>query len=114
MLATTILDLATLTYEPRHVPARKACVHQTDDVQVNVYILEPGGCIPAHQQSTSWDISFVIESEIEARFTEHGRERTLHCGSQATQPAKFPLIQSPSRSFDFVRAGQQATAVMTV
>ena len=56
----------------------------------------------------------MIESEIEARFTEHGRERTVHCGSQATQPAKFPLIQSLSRSFDFVRAGQQATAVMTV
>jgi quercetin dioxygenase-like cupin family protein len=41
-------------------------------VQVNVYILEPGGRIPAHKHSASWDICFVIEGEIEARFSEGG------------------------------------------
>jgi len=119
MFVTTILDLSTLLYDAKHVLAHKALVHQTDEVQVNVYILEPGGRIPAHRHSTSWDISFVIEGEIEARFTEDGTVRTARCGKQAInlvppgtvheianasaiQPAKFLLIQSPSRSFDFV------------
>ncbi len=70
--ATTILDLSTLLYDAKHVLAHKALVHQTDEVQVNVYILEPGGRIPAHRHSSSWDISVVIEGEIEARFTEGG------------------------------------------
>jgi quercetin dioxygenase-like cupin family protein len=119
--ATTILDLSTLLYDAKHVLARKALVHQTDEVQVNVYVLEPGGRIPAHRHSSSWDIAFVIEGEIEARFTEGGTVRTVRCGKQAinlvppgtvheianastTQPAKFLLIQSPSRSFDFVKS----------
>ena len=44
---TTILDLSTLLYDAKHVFARKALVHQTDEVLVNVYILEPGGRVPA-------------------------------------------------------------------
>jgi len=118
MSATTIPDLASLSYEAKHVLAHKALVHQTDDVQVNVYVLEPGGRIPAHRHSTSWDISYVIEGEIEARF---GDGRTVRCGPQAinlvppetvheianpsaTLPAKFLLIQSPSRGFDFIKS----------
>jgi quercetin dioxygenase-like cupin family protein len=114
----TILDLSTLLYDTKHILARKALVHQTDEVQVNVYVLEPGGRIPAHRHSASWDISFVIEGEIEATFVEGG---TVRCGKQAinvvppgtvheianpstTQPAKFLLIQSPSRSFDFAKS----------
>jgi quercetin dioxygenase-like cupin family protein len=126
MAATTILDLSTLLYDAKHILAHKALVHQTDEMQVNVYVLEPGGCIPAHRHSTSWDISFVIEGEIEARFVEDGRVRTVQCGSQAvnlvppgtvheianvstTQPAKFLLIQSPSRSFDFIKLDPQGS-----
>jgi quercetin dioxygenase-like cupin family protein len=118
MSATTIPDLSALLYEAKHVLARKALVHQTDEVQINVYVLEPGGRIPAHRHSASWDISFVIEGEIEARFADG---RTVRCGAQAinlvppgtvheianasaTRPAKFLLIQSPSRSFDFVKS----------
>ena len=118
MSATTIPDLSALRYEDKHVLAHKALVHQTDEVQINVYVLEPGGRIPAHRHSASWDISFVIEGEIEARFADG---RTVRCGAQAinlvppgtvheianasaTRPAKFLLIQSPSRSFDFVKS----------
>jgi quercetin dioxygenase-like cupin family protein len=125
--ATTILDLSTLPYEAKDVLAHRALVHQTDEVQVNVYILEPGGRIPAHRHSASWDISFVIEGEIEARFIEGGTVRTVRCGNQAinlvppatvheianasaTQPAKFLLIQSPSRNFDFVKSEPQVSA----
>ncbi len=45
-VVTTILDLSTLLYDAKHVLARKALVHQTDEVLVNVYILEPGGASP--------------------------------------------------------------------
>jgi quercetin dioxygenase-like cupin family protein len=125
--ATTILDLAALAYEAKHILAHKALVHQTDEVQVNVYVLEPGGRIPPHRHSTSWDISLVIEGEIEARFTEGGKPRTVRCGAQAmnlvppgvvheivnpsaVRPAKFLLIQSPSHSFDFVKVEPLAPA----
>ena len=119
--ATTIPDLSALAYEDKHVRAHKALVHQTDEVQVNVYVLEPGGRIPPHRHSTSWDISLVIEGEIEARFGEGDTVRTVRCAAQAInlvppgivheivnpsagEPATFLLVQSPSRSFDFVRA----------
>jgi len=118
---TTILDLSTLHYDANHVSAHKALVHQTDEVRINVYVLEPGGRIPAHRHSASWDISFVIEGEIEARFTAGTTLRTVRCGKHAINlvppgtvheianvstslPAKFLLIQSPSRSFDFVKS----------
>lgn len=119
--ARTIPDLSALAYEDKHVRARKALVHQSDDVQVNIYVLEPGGRIPAHRHSTSWDISLVLEGEIEARFGTGETVRTVRCAVQAinlvppgivheivnpsaSKPAKFLLVQSPSRSFDFVRA----------
>ena len=121
MPATTIRDLSSLVYEGKHMSAHKALVHQTDEVQINVYVLEPGGRIPAHRHSGSWDISFVIEGEIDAKFMEGGAVRTVRCGNQAinlvppgtvheianastTQPAKFLLIQTPSRSFDFIKS----------
>src|SRR5271166_3057344 len=117
----TVADISALSYEDKHILAHKALVHQTDEVQVNVYVLEPGGRIPAHRHSSSWDISFIIEGEIEARFNEGGTVRTVRCGSQAinlvppgieheianastTVPVKVLLIQSPSRSFDFIKS----------
>jgi quercetin dioxygenase-like cupin family protein len=116
----TFADLSSLSYDPKHVRAFKALVHQTDEVQVNVYVLEPGGRIPMHRHSASWDISFVIEGEIEARIHEGDDVRTVRCGPQsmtvippgtlhevanagATGQAKFLLIQSPSRNFDFIK-----------
>ncbi|MGA7324114.1 MAG: hypothetical protein WBX25_06455 [Rhodomicrobium sp.] len=33
----SISDFSELNYEDKHILARKALVHQTDDVQVNVY-----------------------------------------------------------------------------
>lgn len=117
----TIADLSQLSYDAKHIGARRALVHQTDDIQVSVYVLEPGGCIPLHRHTSSWDVSFVIEGEIEARFGEGEGVRTVRCAPQAmnlvppgtlheianpsaTQPAKFLLIQSPSRGFDFIKA----------
>ena len=117
----TIADLSQLTYDAKHIGARKALVHQTDDVQISVYVLEPGGRIPLHRHTSSWDVSFVIEGEIEALFGEGEGARSVRCSPQAmnlvppgtlheianpsaTVPAKFLLIQSPSRGFDFIKA----------
>ena len=125
--ATTIFDVATLAFEARHALAHAAVVHRTDDVQVSVYVLEPGGRVPAHRHSAAWDISFVFEGEIEARFIEGDRVRIVRCGAHAinlvppgavheianasaTRPAKFLLIQSPSRDFDFIKCEPPALA----
>ena len=116
---TTLADLSSLSYDEKHSGALKALLHRTDEVQVSVYLLEPGGRIPMHRHSASWDISFVIEGEIEARFLEDGEVRIVHCGPQgvnlvppglaheianasAAEPAKFLLIQSPSHRLDFI------------
>jgi quercetin dioxygenase-like cupin family protein len=117
---TSIPDLSALRYDEKHVRARKALVHRTDDVQVNVYVLEPGGRVPAHRHTNSWDISVVIDGEIEVRFAEEGIARVLRCkpnamtlvppgtGHEISNPsvantATFLLVQSPSSSFDFVK-----------
>jgi quercetin dioxygenase-like cupin family protein len=117
----SIPDFSALSYEEKHILARKALIHQTDEVQVSVYVLEPGGRVPAHRHSQSWDISVVIEGEIEVRFSNDADGSTLRCKRRAinlvppgtvheisnpssTEPATFLLIQSPSKSFDFVRA----------
>ncbi len=122
MSVTTIPNLSVLSYDARHMFAHKALIHQSDEVQVNVYVVEPGGRIPPHKHTGSWDISFVIAGEIEARYTENGQMHTVRCGSQAVHlvppgvvhevvnpstrhPARFLLIQSPSRNFDFIQAG---------
>ena len=119
---TMLADLSSLSYEKNISGARKALLHRTDEVQVSVYLLEPGGRVPMHRHTASWDISFVIEGEIEARFVEDGEVRTVRCGPQAVnlvppglpheianasaaKPAKFLLIQSPSHAFDFIREG---------
>ena len=119
-VATTLADLSSLSYERKDLGALKALLHRTDEVQVSVYLLEPGGRVPMHRHSASWDISFVVEGEIEARFLQEGQVRTVRCGPQAVnlvppglsheianasaaKPAKFLLIQSPSRSFDFIK-----------
>ncbi len=124
-VATTLADLSSLAFERKDFGALKALLHRTDETQVSVYLLEPGGRVPMHRHSACWDVSFVIEGEIEARFLEGGAVRTVRCGPQAVNlvppgvsheianasaamPAKFLLIQSPSRSFDFVKDEAQA------
>lgn len=118
-VATTFPDLSSLSYDRKDFGALKALLHRSDEVQVSVYLLEPGGGIPMHRHTACWDISFVIEGEIEARFREDGVVRTVRCGPQAVNlvppgrpheianasaaaPAKFLLIQSPSENFDFI------------
>lgn len=49
---TSILDISTLS-DAQHILAHETLVHQTDEVQINVYILGPGGRIPAHRQPVS-------------------------------------------------------------
>jgi quercetin dioxygenase-like cupin family protein len=118
----TIPDLASLAYQDRHVRAHHALVHKTEDVQVGVYLLEPGGAIPRHRHSTSWDIALVIEGEIEARMGAGGAARSVRLAAHgmnlvppgveheivnpsASEPARFLLVQSPARGFDFIRPG---------
>ncbi len=120
MEVRTISDISTLPFDSKHIDALKALVHQTDDVQINVYVLKPGGRIPAHRHTSSWDISVVLDGEIEAVFFESGGLRSVRCGKNAINvlppgqpheisnpseenPATFVLIQSPSHSFDFVK-----------
>lgn len=124
---TSIPDLSALAYSEKHERARKALVHQTDDVQVTVYVLRPGGRVPPHRHSQSWDISVVIEGEIEVRFSEDGAERMLRCQRSAItlvppgtvheisnpsleRNATFLLVQSPSKNFDFVRTALSAAS----
>ena len=119
--ARTITDLAALSYEDKHIRAHMALVHQTAEVQLNVYVLDPGGMVPPHRHSASWDIALVIEGEIEISVTQGEQTRIVVCGRDAinlvppgivhclrnrseTEVARFLLIQSPARSFDFVRA----------
>ena len=44
--ARTIAALASLPYTDRHVGAHYAPVHRTDELQIGIYILDPGGRIP--------------------------------------------------------------------
>ena len=117
----TISDLSQLSFGDKHIKARKALVHQTDEVQVNCYVLQPGGRIPAHEHSKSWDISYVVSGTLEARFIEDGQMRRVICTAgainlvppgtahevsnpSASEATTFLLIQSPSKDFDFLPA----------
>ena len=119
----SIADLASLPYTDRHVGAHYAPVHRTGDVQIGIYILDPGGLIPPHRHSRSWDIALVMEGEIEARTGEGVEQQVVRCiahamhlvppgivhtlrNPSATSPARFMLVQSPSRDFDFLRESQ--------
>jgi quercetin dioxygenase-like cupin family protein len=123
----TIRDLTSLAYEDRHVKAHHALVHRSEEVQVGIYLLEPGGRIPAHRHSTSWDIALVIEGEIEARIGAGDQARVVRCPAHgmnlvppgvvheivnpsASEPARFLLVQSPSRGFDFIRSDPPLSA----
>jgi quercetin dioxygenase-like cupin family protein len=115
----TIADLMLLPFENKHIKAHKALIHQMDPVQVQVYVLQPQGCIPAHRHSQSWDISIVLDGEIESRHLEDGKTALSVCRRGAvtivppgilhevrnpsqTDGATFLLIQSPSKDFDFL------------
>lgn len=114
-----IRDFDSLPFEAKHVLAQKALVHQVPEMQMNVYQLEPGGKIPAHRHTSSWDISIVTEGEIEARYFEAGESTVEVCpigcitivppgtvheisNPSHTSRATFILIQSPSDGFDFI------------
>ena len=118
--ARTIAALASLPYTDRHVGAHYAPVHRTDELQIGIYILDPGGRIPPHRHSKSWDIALVLEGEIEARIGDGAETRVVRCAVHAMNlvppgvvhairnpsadaPARFLLVQSPSRDFDFLR-----------
>lgn len=118
--AKTIADLASLTYTDRHEHAHYAPVHRTDELQIGVYLLDPGGCIPPHRHSKSWDIALVLEGEIEVCIGDAAPRRVVPCTGHAVNlvppgivhtirnpsadaPARFLLVQSPSRDFDFLR-----------
>jgi quercetin dioxygenase-like cupin family protein len=115
----TIADPSQLSFSNKHINARKALIHQTDEVQVNLYVLQPGGRIPAHEHSKSWDISFVVSGRLEASFLEDGQIRRVVCAEGAvnlvppgtahevsnpspSETTTFLLIQSPSKDFDFL------------
>ena len=118
---TTIPDLAALAYMDRHAGAHYAPVHRTDEVQIGIYMLDPGGSIPSHRHSKSWDIALVLEGEIEVRIDRGADTCMVRCAVHAINlvppgvvhtirnpstdtPARFLLAQSPSRDFDFLRA----------
>jgi quercetin dioxygenase-like cupin family protein len=90
-------------------------------MQAGVYVLAPGGRIPAHSHSASWDFALVLDGEIEARVGDASGTRVVRCGPHAVNlvppgtvheirnpsddvEARFLLVQSPSKGFDFVRA----------
>lgn len=114
-----IADLMQLPFEDKHIKARKALIHQTDPLQVQIYDLQPQGCIPPHRHSRSWDIAIVLDGVIEACHLENGQTRTSLCrrggatvvppgvvhevrNPSPSDPARFLLIQSPAKDFDFL------------
>ena len=114
-----IADLMQLPFEDKHIKARKALIHQIDPVQIQIYVLQPQGCIPSHRHSQSWDIAVVLDGLVEATYLEDGQSRISVCRSGSvtvvppgtlhevrnpsrTDPARFLLIQSPSKDFDFL------------
>jgi quercetin dioxygenase-like cupin family protein len=117
--ARTIADLTALTYVDRHIHAHYAAVYRTDELQAGIYVLEPGGRIPSHRHSKSWDFAVVLDGEIEARIGEGTSARVVRCAAHAINlvppgmvheisnmsdtPARFLLVQSPARGFDFLR-----------
>lgn len=118
--ALTIEDPARLAHVDRHEGAHYAAIHRTGDMQAGFYVLDPGGRIPTHRHSASWDIAVVLEGEIEATMEEGAATRTVRLRPQAvnlvppgmrhtlrnpsaTLPARFLLLQSPAKDFDFRR-----------
>jgi quercetin dioxygenase-like cupin family protein len=116
----TIETPSALPHVDRHHGAHYAAIHRTDEVQAGFYVLDPGGEIPPHRHSASWDIAVVLEGEIEATMGEGGAARTVRLRPQAvnlvppgtrhvlrnpspTAPARFLLLQSPAKGFDFRR-----------
>ena len=108
-----------MNYVDRHIHAHYAAVHRTDELQAGIYVLEPGGRIPSHRHSKSWDFAVVLDGEIEARIGEGASARVVRCAAHAINlvppgmvheicnmsdtPARFLLVQSPARGFDFLR-----------
>jgi quercetin dioxygenase-like cupin family protein len=120
--ARAISDLSALDHVERHIGARYAPLHRTDEMQAGIYVLAVGGRIPAHLHSMSWDFALVLEGEIEAQIGEGTSARVVRCGPHSvnlvppgtvheirnpsdSMPARFLLVQSPSKGFDFLRAG---------
>jgi quercetin dioxygenase-like cupin family protein len=114
----TIADLAALPHAPRHEGASYAAIHRAGAFQAGTYLLAPGGRIPLHRHSTAWDLAIVLEGEIEATIGTGPAARAVRLGPHAVNlvppgtahelrnpgpaPARFVLIQSPARGFDFV------------
>ncbi len=127
MLNPRLLELATLDYDTKHIGARKALVHETAEVQISVYVLEPGGFVPSHHHTSSWDISVILEGELDVTYTEDGATRTMRCRADnvnlvppglvheisnpsETKRARYLLIQSPGHCADFVPATTAASS----
>ena len=122
MTAPLFTTLAALAFEPRHQGAHRALVQQTENLQFVVYRLDPGGSIPAHHHSGSWDISLVLSGALVVTCRHPEVPEVCRCEAGAigivppgvvhaianaseTEPATFALLQSPGTGFDFVRAG---------
>jgi quercetin dioxygenase-like cupin family protein len=121
MPSPTFTSLASLAYEDRHQRARRALVQQTDAAQFVIYELAPGGSIPAHHHSTSWDLSLVLAGAIivtcqdseaaDGRLCLTGAISIIPPGMvhaitnpSTSETAVFALLQSPAANFDFIRA----------
>ncbi len=122
MNAPLFTTLSSLAFTPRHQGAHRALVQQTEDLQFVIYRLDPGGRIPPHHHSRSWDISLVLEGALIVTCEHPEVARTRRCergaisiippgivhaiaNASEDEPATFALMQSPGAGFDFVRAG---------
>ncbi|MFK0280878.1 cupin domain-containing protein [Streptomyces sp. NPDC090499] len=114
-----IIDFTALPFESKHLLASKALIHKASELQASVYVLEPGGAIPRHHHSVSWDISIVTEGRIESSCETAGGVETSLCGvgsvtiippgfkhwirnPDPVEKASFILVQSPTDGFDFL------------
>lgn len=122
--ARTIVDPGSLPTTDRHVGAHYAPVHRTDELRIGIYRLDPDGQIPPHRHSRSWDIALVLEGAIDVTIADAAQPRVVRCeehainlvppgivhairNASAEASARFMLVQSPSRDFDFLRQSTQ-------
>lgn len=116
-----IEDLKRLRYTPKHRDAMQAKALAIEPFNVSVYLLGPGGAIPPHRHSTSWDLIVVLEGALliaaedvsEPHLCATGAihatpPSTVHTVKNAslTDQARFLLVQSPTAGFDFLPAGE--------
>lgn len=114
-----IEDLKCLRYAPKHRETMQAKALASEPFNVSIYLLGPGGAVPPHTHSTSWDLIVVLEGELLIETEEAPEPHVCATGAihltppgmvhavrnaSLTAQARFLLVQGPTAEFDFLPA----------